>query len=287
MNISVFITSYNQKQVLQEAIESVLAQTYRPHEIIIVDDFSSDGSQELINSYRHNYPDIIKPVFHETNLGVTQTRIDALENVTGDCVTYLDGDDLFLPEKLAQEAKLIEEGDFDIAFSNNYYFKGEKELLWIWAYNKSDIPEPGNMHFEVIARKFPRDSLFRMELVNYNLWKRAGFHDLNMKIYEDYEMRIRLSKLAKINYTLEPLSMIRTDTHSLSKSHSQLHLESFQYIYHKYKEGFESLSKEQRQYIEERFNSFFQNWKVNPDKSDMFSFKQKLKNKLINFIQEL
>ncbi|MEK6480090.1 glycosyltransferase family 2 protein [Catalinimonas sp. 4WD22] len=289
MNISVFITSYNQKEVLQEAIESVLAQTYRPHEIIIVDDFSSDGSQELINSYRHNYPDIIKPFFHETNLGVTQTRIDALQNVTGDYVTYLDGDDLFLPEKLEKEAKLIEKGDFHIAFSNNYYFKREKELLWIWAYNKSDIPNPGNMYFEVIARKFPRDSLFRMELVNYNLWKRAGFHDLNMKIYEDYEMRIRLSKLAKINYTLEPLSMIRTDTHSLSRSHSQLHLESFQYIYHKYKEDFEGLSKEQKVYVEERFQSFFQKWEVkkNVRNPSHFKLKFKVKEKLISLIQKI
>ena len=287
MNISVFITSYNQKEVLKEAVESVLAQTFKPYEIIIVDDFSSDGSQELIKSYAQKFPDIIKPIFHEKNIGVTRSRIDALHSVTGDYVTYLDGDDLFLPEKLEKEAKLIRVGNFHIAFSNNYYFKGAKELLWIWAHNTSDIPAPGNMFLEVITRKFPRNSLYRMELVNYNFWKRIGFHDIKMKIYEDYEMRIRLSKEAKINFTLEPLSMVRTDTHNLSKSSAKLHLESFQYIYRKHQPDFDNLGNVHARYIEERFQYFFQMWENKLTDKKTVPLKEKLKRKIINLVQRL
>ena len=95
MKISVYISSYNQKEYLQVAIESVLNQTFLPYEIIIVDDCSSDGSQELIKEYSKKYS-FIRYVFHKENKGIAQVRITALSKVTGDFVTYLDGDDLYL-----------------------------------------------------------------------------------------------------------------------------------------------------------------------------------------------
>lgn len=61
MNISVFITSYNQRDYLREAIESVLAQTLPASQIIVVDDASSDGSPDLISDYARRYPDLFTP----------------------------------------------------------------------------------------------------------------------------------------------------------------------------------------------------------------------------------
>ena len=286
MRISVFITSYNQRTVLVEAIDSVLAQTLKPYEIIIVDDCSSDGSQELINSYKDKFPKIVKPIFHERNLGVSQARVHALESVKGDYVTYVDGDDLFLPEKLDKEAELIKKGNFHIAFSNNYYFKGKKDLLRIWAYNKSEVPDPGNMYADVIARKFPRNSLYRMELVNYNLWKRVGFHDTNLRIYEDYDMRIRLSKEARINFTLEPYSMVRTDTHNLSKSSAAVHRESLDYIYKKHYENIIKLSNEGEGYAKEGIESFISKYDSNQHRSKRRVLNQRIKKKLVTVIKK-
>lgn len=97
--ISVFLPSYNQKTFLVEALESVLNQTYTPNQIIVVDDCSTDGSQAVIENYSRQYPGIFTTIYHNKNMGIAQTRIDALSAVTGDFVTYLDGDDRFLPEK--------------------------------------------------------------------------------------------------------------------------------------------------------------------------------------------
>lgn len=107
--ISVLITSYNQKTFLTEAIESVLSQTLQPFEIIIVDDCSTDGSQKIIENYTRNHPDIIKAYYHKQNLGIGKNRAFAQMQAKGDWLTYLDGDDRFLPEKLEMEFKTLQQ----------------------------------------------------------------------------------------------------------------------------------------------------------------------------------
>ena len=72
--ISVIITSYNQKVLLKEAIDSVLRQSYLPFEIIVCDDFSKDGSRDLIRSYELNYPNLVKGIFQKMNLGISKKR---------------------------------------------------------------------------------------------------------------------------------------------------------------------------------------------------------------------
>ena len=95
MKISVYITSYNKIQYIAQSIKSVLAQTLKPFEIVIIDDASQDGSRGIIQSYASQYPDLIFPVFNEKNIGIARCRNKALSLITGDLVTFLDGDDFF------------------------------------------------------------------------------------------------------------------------------------------------------------------------------------------------
>jgi len=248
MKISVYITSYNQKRYLKEAVESVLAQTLKPCQIIIVDDCSSDGSQELIAGFRSQHPDLITAIYHAQNTGVTQVRIDALQAVTGDYVTYVDGDDRFLPTKLEKEAKLLQANlHAQIAFSNSFYMTEDGVHTGIWA--EEAKPPEGYVFWQTFARDFPRRNLFRMELVNYQAWKRIGFHDSNLYMYEDYDMRIRLTKHLQVVYYDEPLTEIRRHSTGLSTSKSDRHFEALDYIYRKNKPLLNDLSKAERDYV--------------------------------------
>jgi glycosyltransferase involved in cell wall biosynthesis len=122
MNVSVYIPSYNQRRFLAQAIESVLAQTLRPHQVIIVDDSSTDGSQNVIATYTARHPRLITAIYHDRNRGIPRTRNDALQAVTGDCVTYVDADDRLLPTKLEREAEaLAANPDAHVAFSDYVY----------------------------------------------------------------------------------------------------------------------------------------------------------------------
>lgn len=233
MKITVYITSYNQKAYLKEAIDSVLSQTLKPFEIIIVDDFSTDGSREMILEYADNFA-IIRYYFHEKNLGVTEVRRKALSLVKGDYVTYLDGDDIYLPNKLEVESRLLENGRYNLVFSNNMYVDPDNlnDVKWIWAVKKFELKS--NIFIQTLTRQFPRKSLFRMELINYELLKSVGFHDSNLEIYEDYDLRIRLAQKAQVNFSIEPTTKIRISKNGLSKSGKDIHIKAYEYIYKKY-----------------------------------------------------
>jgi len=232
MRISIYITSYNQRNLLVEAIESVLNQTLPPNQIIIIDDSSTDGSQKLISEYVSCYPDLITPIYHAKNLGVARTRIDALNLISGDYVSYLDGDDRYLPTKLEKEVRLLKKNpNAKIVFSNNHYIDKRGIYIGIWA---EDSPPPqGYVFLQTFARDFPKRSLFRMELVEYQAWRRIGFHDPNLNLYEDFDMRIRLTRHYKAVYCDEPLSEVRIHNYGLSSLEAHQHITALEYIYQK------------------------------------------------------
>jgi glycosyltransferase involved in cell wall biosynthesis/Tfp pilus assembly protein PilF len=255
LKVSVYITSYNQKKFLTQAIESVLNQTLKPDQIIIVDDCSTDGSQKIIDRYERQHPDLIQTVYHETNLGVVKTRIDALQRVTGDYVTYLDGDDRFLPTKLEKEASLFgKRNDIHIVYSNNYYMDATGKKIGVWV--EDQLPPEGRVFCHTFGRDFPKKSLFRMELINFQALKAVGFHDPHLSIYEDFDLRIRLSKHFSVAYCNEPLSEIRLHGTGLSSSKTGQHLASLDYLFRKNVPLLMDLPEDERKDVEERFNDW-------------------------------
>lgn len=253
MNISVYITSYNQKVYLIEAIESVLNQTLSPFQIIIVDDCSTDGSRDVIAGYASRYSGLITPIYHVRNLGVTQSRIDALQAVKGDFVTRLDGDDRYLPSKLEKEAGLLwNTPNAEIAFSNHYFMTKDGVRTGVWAGEK--IPPQGDVFCQTFARDFPRHGLFKRDLVNFKAWMKVGTYDPNLNIYEDYDMCVRLTKTLRVVYYNEPLSETRFHHSGLSSAAAKRHLDALRYIYQKNKHLLNDLSVFKRIYVERKFS---------------------------------
>ena len=154
LKVAVYITSYNQRAYLKEAIDSVLTQTRLPDEIIIVDDASTDGSRELIEDYHIQYPKLVKPLFHKSNQGVSRTRNDALQMVASDLVTNLDGDDRFLPEKIENEVALLEQDiSIDLVYSNYINIDNHGMYINTWATDEC-LPQ-GNILGAIMAYDFP------------------------------------------------------------------------------------------------------------------------------------
>lgn len=222
--ISVYITSYNQRDLLKQAIDSVLAQTLPASQIIVVDDCSSDGSQDLIADYARDHAALFTPIYHRRNTGVAQVRIDALAAVTGDLVTYVDGDDRYLPTKLEKEAAALQASpDADISFSNNRWVSTDGRVDYSWI--TDDMPPQGEVFAETFARAYPRRILFRMELVRYDVWEKIGFHDARLPIFEDWEMRIRLAHRCRTVYVHEVLSEITLHGQGLSSTKAETYLD--------------------------------------------------------------
>ena len=95
MKISVVTASYNYQDYIKEAVQSVLDQTYKDWELIIVDDCSTDNSVEVIKSFKDER---IKLFINEKNLGLKETVKRGIENATGEWVVFLESDDILTPE---------------------------------------------------------------------------------------------------------------------------------------------------------------------------------------------
>ncbi|WP_222597854.1 glycosyltransferase family 2 protein [Euhalothece natronophila] len=99
MKVSVLVSNYNYAQYLESTINSVLNQTYRNYEIIIVDDGSTDNSYQVIEQLHQKAPDKITSIFQE-NQGQGAAFNTAFEASSGEIIAFLDADDIWLPNKL-------------------------------------------------------------------------------------------------------------------------------------------------------------------------------------------
>lgn len=102
--VSVIIPTYNRASVLNRAIDSVLGQTFKDWELIIVDDGSTDETSELLQSHSHESLSI----YRTSNQGVSAARNLGLQKAHGEWVAFLDSDDEWLPEKLAKQMAYAE-----------------------------------------------------------------------------------------------------------------------------------------------------------------------------------
>ena len=106
-SISVIIPCYNVADYLAECLESVLSQTYKILEIIIVDNASTDKTYEIAATYQKEHPDLIR-LLREPRRGASAARNRGLQEAHGEWWQFLDADDLLLPEKIASQVALIQ-----------------------------------------------------------------------------------------------------------------------------------------------------------------------------------
>ncbi len=109
--VSIITPSYNTGNYIGKTIESVLSQTYKNWEMIIVDDFSSDNTDEIVSSYKDSR---IRYFKNKKNSGAAVSRNFALREAKGKWIAFLDSDDFWLPEKLEKQIAFME--------NNNYHF---------------------------------------------------------------------------------------------------------------------------------------------------------------------
>lgn len=101
------MASYEAADYIGEAIESALGQTYPRVEVIVADDCSGDGTADVAEDYERRYPDRVKVLRGERNLGSWRNRDRALQASRGELLTRLDGDDVWMPEKVAMQVELL------------------------------------------------------------------------------------------------------------------------------------------------------------------------------------
>ncbi len=104
--VSVIIPSYNHAPFIQEALESVFAQTYSPWECIVVDDGSTDNTHQVLQQIHHPS---LRTIFFEKNCGACAAMNHAIQEAKGEYIAVLNSDDRFLPNKLEKQVAILEQ----------------------------------------------------------------------------------------------------------------------------------------------------------------------------------
>jgi glycosyltransferase involved in cell wall biosynthesis len=108
--VSVIIIFLNEEEFIEEAVESVFAQTYKHWELLLVDDGSDDKSSEIVRRYAGKYPNKVRYLEHDghENRGMSASRNLGVRNAKGRYISYLDGDDVWLPNMLEKQVAILE-----------------------------------------------------------------------------------------------------------------------------------------------------------------------------------
>lgn len=122
MKVSIIISSYNYSEFLPECLNSILSQSYKNWECIVVDDGSTDTTKEVVNFFVKKY-DNIKCIFQD-NKGRSVARNLGLSQATGDYIQFLDADDILAEEKLEKQIQIFKNNrDLDVCYCDFYFFR--------------------------------------------------------------------------------------------------------------------------------------------------------------------
>lgn len=114
--VSIIMPSYNTASFIAESIQSVLAQSYKDWELIIVDDCSPDNTDDVVRPYLSD--ERIKYLKNEKNSGAAVSRNRALREAKGKWIAFLDSDDLWMPDKLSKQIRFMEKNGYCFSYTN-------------------------------------------------------------------------------------------------------------------------------------------------------------------------
>ncbi|EGQ9770503.1 glycosyltransferase family 2 protein [Vibrio alginolyticus] len=130
--VSIIMPTYNSTDTVVESIQSVLSQTYKNWELIIVDDRSTDNTWQVIQTYADKY-DNIRVYQNKENLGAGASRNFAIEKAKGRFIAFLDSDDLWTEDKLSEQIAFMLENDYPLTYTHYSRFTSEEELSVVTA----------------------------------------------------------------------------------------------------------------------------------------------------------
>ncbi|EEG28572.1 glycosyltransferase, group 2 family protein, partial [[Clostridium] methylpentosum DSM 5476] len=197
--VSVIIPCYNYGAFLGEAIESVLAQTLKPIEILIVDDASSDNTQQVGLAYQKKYPGFITFHRNEKNMGIVDNFNNAVPMTSGEYICFLGADNRFLPNYLELSAKVLDEDpSVGIAYTDYYLFGEQAKQV----YDSHKENRRGKIENGFYYINFPEFDLDEMKIGHNfihgsSMYRRAAYEQVggykNQKAApEDYNLFLRI-----------------------------------------------------------------------------------------------
>jgi glycosyltransferase involved in cell wall biosynthesis len=230
--VTIICLCYNHARFLKDAVDSVIAQTYKEIELIIVDDKSSDNSIEIIQKIIEKYP-FIESIKNEHNVGMCRSFNKALVTAKGEFIIDLAADDMMVPERVEEQVKAFSRLSelYGVVYSDAYIVNegGKKKNTF---YRRNTLGE--------LSTTVPKGDVFKELIHSYKicsptimvrkkLLDELGGYDERLS-YEDYDFFVRSSREYRYYFIDQPLTLKRevegSDSSSWYKKGMNVHLSS-------------------------------------------------------------
>jgi len=211
--VSIIIPSYNVASYVKCAVDSALAQTYKNCEVIVVDDGSTDNTRQILSPYINAGK--IKYIYQK-NKGLAGARNTGIKNSSGEYIALLDADDLFLPEKIAEQVRTLEENmDFGVCYSDLIHFSDPQNFCF------AKPKRASSRKFYHHRYKYPSGDVFRpllhRQFINpltvmarREVFEKYGYFNENLRRSEDWDLWLRWARAGvKFYYLDKPLAHYR------------------------------------------------------------------------------
>ncbi|HBE81528.1 MAG TPA: glycosyltransferase family A protein [Pyrinomonadaceae bacterium] len=197
-SLSVIIPAYNYGRFIAEAIESVLVQTMRPVEIVVVDDGSTDDTAEMVA----RFGDAVKYIRQE-NAGVCIARNRGVAESNGELIAFLDADDIWEPTKLEKQvAKFAEDARIGLVHCGMREFESEAGKMIALHLDGLE----GDVADELLLWEQPAVNVSgSATMVSRNAFENVGGFDPRIKCGEDWDLCYRIAREFKVGFVREPL----------------------------------------------------------------------------------
>ncbi len=218
--VSIIMPNYNCGKFLQETINSVLNQTYRNWELLIVDDCSTDNSVEVIRSFCDK-DERIKLFVNEKNSGAAASRNLAMREATGKWIAFLDSDDLWLAEKLEKQLAFMADNGYRFSYTSYEHVDEQTEKLNIKVIGPKVLSKRKMFHY-----CYPGCLTVMYDCSDIGT---VQIPDEIANGENDYAIWLKVVKFYKCYYLSEILALYRVRNASLSHKSSKLKLTKNQY----------------------------------------------------------
>ncbi|MFA5938156.1 MAG: glycosyltransferase family 2 protein [Sinimarinibacterium sp.] len=196
--VSVIVPTYNRAQLLRRSVMSVLAQTYRNFELLVIDDCSPDDTPKIMSEFSDSR---IRYIRLEKNQRAARARNIGIEMARGDLIAFHDDDDVWLIEKLEHQVAAMREAPADVGLNISAYLRYFSDHVeYVGGRSRFDAMDfrKGPLHgFALIATP--------AWLVRRECLQRSGGFDPGLRSWDDWELAYRLSKVCRFSHLEEPL----------------------------------------------------------------------------------
>ena len=201
--VDIILPNYNSSEFIEKTIDSVIAQTHKNWNLIIVDDCSDEKTKKILNKYSQNKN--IQIVFLDKNKGAAFCRNNALELSKSEYVAFLDSDDLWVKDKLIKQINFMKKNNYSFSYTDYVTF-GDKNR---------EIKTPKKINFS----NFIKNTAIATSTMIVKRDKIKNIKFTNSKICEDYYFKCKLLKKVKYAYCLKKyLTKYRVRKNSLQSS---------------------------------------------------------------------